>query len=223
MGPAAVVARWLIASSCLWWGSLGEVVATDAGEQGEWRELKHAQGIRVLVQEREGDILKVKARTEIDAPLARVKAVIDDSTSHPQWVPYLVETRILTRESQGQALLYSRFDAPWPARDRDFVYQSRLTHLPDGGFSYRLGSRESESMPPQAHYVRARLIEGAYRLFPLEEDKTQVEFMFHADPRGHLPLWIVNIVQRRFPFDALLGLRRVLEQNDSAASAQTEE
>ena len=66
-------------------------------------------------------------------------------------------------------------------------------------------------MPEQDDYVRAILMEGAYSLTPIDAEHTEVELLFYTDPRGHLPLWIVNIVQRAFPFEALKRLReRVL-------------
>jgi len=139
-----------------------------------------------------------------------VKAVIDDAARQPDWVPYLKETRVPHRESDTEALLYSRFNAPWPARDRDFVYQSIVSRGADGVVTYRLRSLQSGLMPPRDEYIRAELMAGEYRLAPLAPNRTRVEFMLHADPRGHLPLWIVNIVERSFPFDALVGLRRVL-------------
>jgi hypothetical protein len=175
-----------------------------------WEKIKQADGIRVLSRSDAGEILKVRAITVVQASLERVKAVIDDAAHQPDWVPYLEETRVLQRDSDTEALLYSRFNAPWPARDRDFVYQSIVSRGTDGVVTYRLRSRQSDLMPPRDDYIRAELMEGEYRLVPLAPNRTRVEFMFHADPRGHLPLWIVNIVERSFPFDALAGLRRVV-------------
>lgn len=194
---------------------VSETTSADENIKAGWHEVKNAGGIQVLVQDGKGDIPKAKAVTVIDVAIEAVKAVIDDAASHPDWVPYLVETRILKQASDTEALLYSRFDAPWPARDRDFVYQSHVSRAPDGVVTYRLRSQQSDLMPERDEYVRAELMEGVYRLVPLEPNKTRVEFMFHADPRGRLPLWIVNIVQHRFPFEALLGLRRVLTQLES--------
>jgi hypothetical protein len=194
------------------------VVALAADNNGgaDWEEIKHADGIRVLSTDVAQDIVKVKAIAVLAASPQAVRAVIDAVAQQPAWVPYLTETRVLKNISPDEALLYSRFDAHWPARDRDFVYRSRVSRDAAGRIVYRLESYQSPLMPERDDYVRGILMEGLYIIEPKDKDSARVEFMFHADPRGRLPLWIVNIVQRRFPFQALLGLRERLGLNAAA-------
>lgn len=210
--------RALLFCLCLLVIFVSETTAADENITAAWQEVRDAEGIQVLAQDGKEAIHKVKAVTVVDANIDVVKAVIDAAAGHPDWVPYLVETRILRQASDTEALLYSRFDAPWPARDRDFVYRSVVSRTQDGVVTYRLASTQSDLMPERDDHVRAVLMEGVYRLVPLERSKTRMEFMFHADPRGRLPLWIVNMVEHRFPFEALLGLRRVLTQLEPAAA-----
>lgn len=195
---------------------LAAALAADNNGGVDWEEIKHADGIRVLSTDGAQGIVKVKAVAVLAASPQTVGAVIEDAAQQPAWVPYLTETRVLKEISLNEALLYSRFDAPWPARDRDFVYRSQVSRDAAGGIVYRLKSVQSPLMPERDDYVRAILIEGLYTIEPKDKNSAHVEFMFHADPRGRLPLWIVNIVQRRFPFQALLGLREQLGLNAAA-------
>lgn len=200
--------------SGLLWLLLSAVVIAD--ESPAWQPAAEVDGVRLLQAVEEDGRVKVRAVTVLDVPVTAVKAVLDDLASHPDWVPYLVETRELARPAPGELLLHSRFDAPWPARDRDFVYRSRVSRDAAGRIVYRLKSVQSPLMPERDDYIRAILIEGLYTVEPKDKNSARVEFMFHADPRGTLPLWIVNIVQRRFPFQALLGLREQLSLNAAA-------
>lgn len=68
-------------------------------------------------------------------------------------------------------------------------------------------SEPASSLPEQKGVVRAQLLESSYSLTALNEGQTRVELIFHADPRGWLPLWIVNIIHRTFPFRVLENLR----------------
>ena len=61
-------------------------------------------------------------------------------------------------------------------------------------------------MPEKEGVVRAVLIEARYSLTSLNDNQSRIELVFHADLRGHLPVWIVNIVHRSFTFDAIKGL-----------------
>jgi hypothetical protein len=184
-----------------------------AGETEQWRKIRDVDGMQLFTHEvKDSPILMVKAIALIDADVASIRAVVDDLAHHQKWVPYLVETRLLQQVSPTEKLLYSRFDAPWPVSDRDFVYRLNISVNENGTVSYRHESEKSPLMPAQKDYVRARLMESTYTMTPVTPTQTRVEILFHADPRGWLPLWLVNLVERRFPLLALKGLKERLAE-----------
>ena len=187
--------------------------SAETGDQVvEWQEVKRADDIQLFSSTVSGTaILMVRAIAVIDADINSVKTVIDDVAHHPDWLPYLTETRVLEQKSATDRLLYSRFDASWPARDRDVVYRVRIIQNEDGSIIYQQQSQQSSLMPEQDDYVRATLMQGSYSLMPVDENQTQVELLLHANPSGKLPLWIVNIIKQRLPFELLKGLRRRVE------------
>ena len=188
-------------------------LAAESIDPLEWQELKNADGIQLFSRSVTGtDLLKVKAIAVVDADINSIKAVIDDVAHHSDWLPYLIEARVLQQISATEMLLYGRFDAAWPARDRDIVYRVRVSQHEDGSVSYQQQSQQSSLMPVQDDYVRATLMQGGYRLIPLNGKQTRVEMLLHADPRGKLPLWIVNIVLQRLPFESLKGLMKQLAE-----------
>jgi len=203
--------RYLVTVLCLLIPYLS--LAAEPGEQEEWQTLKKVDGIQLYSSSVAGmEILKIKAIAVVDADINSVKAVIEDVAHHSDWVPYLIEARLLQQLSATEILLYSRFDAVWPARDRDLVYRVRVSQHEDGSISYQQQSQQSSLMPVQDDYVRANLMQGGYRLTPVEGNQTRVEMLLHADPRGKLPLWIVNIVQQSLPFESLKGLMKQLAE-----------
>ena len=148
----------------------------------------------------------------INAGMEKVKSVLDDVANRKDWVPYLVESRVLKKYSDNEKLEYSLFDAPSPASDRDFVYYRQLLHKDATKIVFTMNVRESELMPEQDGVVRADLIESKYTLTALSNKQTKVELIFHADPKGLIPDWIVNIVQRVLPFRMLRNLKMVVEK-----------
>jgi len=206
--------RHLITLSCLLQLSSCASLATEPGNQVvEWQEVKRADDIQLFSSAVSGTvILMVKAVAVIDADINSVKTVINDVAHHPDWLPYLTETRVLEQKTATDRLLYSRFDASWPARDRDVVYRVRITQNEDGSITYQQQSQQSFLMPEQDDYVRATLMQGSYSLMPVDGNQTRVELLLHADPRGKLPLWIVNIIKQKLPFELLKGMRRKLAE-----------
>ncbi len=177
--------------------------------------VKEAEGVRLYSSDVTGvSHIKVKAVAVVDADINSITAVLDDVAGNPDWFPYLIETRVLGQQSDADRLLYSRFDATWPARDRDVVYRVRVVRHEDGSVVYQQQSQQSPLMPEQDDYVRAILMRGSYRLMPIDVGQTQVELLLDVDPRGKLPQWIVNIIKQKMPFELLKGLRRQLTETE---------
>ena len=175
----------------------------------DWIQVKDKDGIQIHTQKVMGTpavmargIVIIKANPEV------ILAVLDNNSRHSQWVPYLQESRRLQSISDTERLEYNLFDAPWPESNRDFVFRAKA--IPSGHKSVSIYSMKSEfspQMPEQKGIVRGTLHESTFKLTQLGADKTEVELLFHADPRGWIPNWIVNIVQRAWPYKVLKGLR----------------
>jgi hypothetical protein len=200
---------FIIALSCfLMLSSLAAGQVTEV----PWGQVRDSEGIQVFTGKVAGDpIVIVKTQVVIDAGLERVKAVMDDEARYIKWVPYLVDTRILHRYSAVEWLQYNQFNAPWPATDRDLVYRVSVREDTSGVVIYTMQSEGSPLMPEHQGIVRALLKASTYTLTPINDHQTRVELIFHADPRGWVPMWIVNILHRSFPFLTLKRLREQIE------------
>lgn len=193
---------------CALCGMPAAVVASQQVTQVHWEEVRDSDGIKVFIgRVADEPIAMVKTEVTIDAGLGRIKEVLDDVAGRVKWVPYLSESRILQELTPTEKLHYDRFAAPWPAADRDIVYRGTTVHESDHGIVYIMKSEPVSSLPEQKGVVRAQLTESSYTLTAVNESQTRVELIFHADPRGWLPLWIVNIIHRAFPFRVLENLR----------------
>jgi len=175
----------------------------------DWEEVKNKEGIRVFTKETaDSPILIAKGICIIEAGTEAVLTVLDDNSSHPRWVPFLLESKRLQALSRTERLEYNLFRAPWPASNRDFVYRAKAT--PDQDNKVIIFSMRSEStplMPEQEGAVRGLLLESTFTLTALSPTQTQVELRFHADPNGWIPNWITNIIQRTWPYFVLQGLQ----------------
>ena len=184
----------------------------------DWKEVKNQDGISVYTKKRLGSsIVIAKGLVTIDASPEAIVRVLDDNAGHVKWIPYLLESRQLEAITDKERLEYNLFDAPWPASNRDFVFH--VTAYPGeqhDSIVFKMKSESNPLMPEQDGIIRGALLESTFRLNKLEPNKTQVELLFQADPKGWIPLWVVNIVQRAWPFKVLKGLReRVASLEDS--------
>ena len=196
---------FLILLACTAWNSHAET---------QWKKVRDKNNIVIFTSETDkSDIIRVKTRVIIDASLKHIQQILDNAPMRNQWVPYLAQSRIIHRFSDNERLEYSRFSAPWPASDRDFVYRMTLLHQNDDKISYSMVSEIHALIPEKTGIVRADLIESVYTLTALDAQKTQVELIFLADPKGWLPVWIINIIQKALPYLMLKNLKEQALKN----------
>lgn len=181
----------------------------------QWKKIKDENGIQVYsIAMQDTAIVKARALATINAPLEKIKQLVDDFSQRPQWVPYLKHSKIIEKISPAEHIEYSLFSAPWPASNRDFVYRVEYVQQQVGNslqLSYRMQSVAHRAMPLRPGLVRGEIFSSVYKLTAINAGQTRVELIYHADPKGWLPNWIVNIIQRGFPFRMMRNLRQQLE------------
>jgi len=188
------------------------IQSVQASEKNKWRLIKNENEIRVYIYEsKSNDIVKAKARTIVNFPINTIKLIIDDISHRHEWVPYLKNSKALSIYKNNKRIEYSHFSAPWPASDRDFVYQIELISESNKQLVYKMRSIESSLMPENNYRIRAELYESIYTLTALNKETTVVDLVFHADPKGWLPNWIINIIQRVLPYKILKNLKSRLK------------
>jgi len=191
----------------------------------DWILVKDKEGIQIYTQKTaEPPFAMAKGVITIEAEPKAILKILDNNSNHPKWVPYLQESRKLQTTSNTERLEYNLFNAPWPASNRDFVFRAKaIPSNRKNTLTYSMKSEPSPLMPEQKDIVRGILHESTFKLTQLESDKTRVELLFQADPQGWIPNWIINIVQRAWPYKVLKHLRtETLSNSKNAAPSEIE-
>ncbi len=185
----------------------------------EWQLEKDADDIKVYVIAVENtDIIKSKSVATIHFPIEKIKEILDDIEHRHEWVPFLKASSVLKQNSGNKKIEYSIFSAPWPVSDRDFVYSLQRTVSTGEQQIYEMKSVKNSTMPENNNRVRGEIFESKYILTAINNNATRVELIYHADPKGWLPNWIINIIQKVLPYKILKNLRaRLRLQTTSSA------
>jgi len=176
----------------------------------DWIQVTDKEGIQIYTQGVTGSPLVIaKGIITIEAKPEAILRVLDNNSNHPKWVPYLQESRQLQTISDTERLEYNLFNAPWPASNRDFVFRVKaISSSHKNSLLYSMKSEVNPLMPVQENRVRGILHESTFKLTLLSSGNTKIELLFQADPQGWIPNWIVNIVQKAWPYKVLKGLRK---------------
>jgi hypothetical protein len=120
----------------------------------------------------------------------------------------LAEARRIRSISARHYVEYDRASTPFPLTDRDFVVETWVEI--DAAKKQLLLKAHSvvEPSAPVTGLVRGEVISSLFTLTPLDQGRrTRVVAEVHTDPKGSLPKWLVNLVQKSWAHTTLMGLR----------------
>jgi len=115
---------------------------------------------------------------------------------YTEFVPYLQHLTILT-QSPNAKVMYERITMPFVAA-RDYTVKVTAAQDPARGRIQIAFVSAPEYGPPETpKYVRVTDIQGSWTLVPTLDGGTAVTYVVASNPGGALPVWIVNVAQRK--------------------------
>lgn len=187
----------------------------------DWEEISNEDGIVCWSRDvPDSPIVAFKGEGVVDAPIAKVARVLQDTSRKKEWIARTLEVREVRRVSDLEYVEYIRSEAPGPIKDRDFVYNAKVElDREKKTLIVRIKSVKEPLAPENEDVaVRGELLDSCYVLTSIEDGKkTRVSVEIQADPKGMIPKWVVNLVQKSWPRKTLQGIR------DQAAKADVKE
>lgn len=184
-------------------------------EKGNWEYLETKKGIK-LYRKKVGNkgLFAVRGELTINEPVDKVASAVYDESRWTEWTK-IASGKLLKLHPDNRKTVYQAFNLPFILSNRDVIYTFGVWKLPDGT-TFISGKTEAggESTGPETVGVRMKLVAGDWYMKPIAANKTRVTLEVLMDPRGSLPVWFVNIVQRDYPVRALGGLRRQTSKSD---------
>lgn len=153
-----------------------------------------------------------RAVTTVRSSLSGLVSLLMDTAAAPAWVYRTERMQLLhSDERAGTFTVLAEMDF-WPLPDRDVVVEGKVSQDP-ATLVVTVESRgvDSATVPPRAEFVRMPSMRGRWEFRPLSKGLVEVRMSGHADPGGHIPDFLVNLMIKETPYRTLLGLRRSIE------------
>ncbi|MFP6683212.1 MAG: START domain-containing protein [Polyangiaceae bacterium] len=156
------------------------------------------------------DFVAFRGVGAIDAPIAKVAMVLIDTSKHDQWVPHFGGMRVVRHVSKTEKIIYRHVTTPPIISDRDFVAKVGIRKdAVAGHLMVEFRSVVDPLAPEIEGRVRGTLHTSGYRMWPIDGGaRTMVVFTIHADPKGSVPAWIVNLFQGGYARKNINNIRR---------------
>jgi len=177
-----------------------------------WKKISEKNGITVSKAKVPGSkLVGFRGKTSIYASAEKIMHVLVDNNHRKDWVDRLKTSNVLEKVGPYEYVIYQEFKLPWPMANRDFVYRGKATRLPDGRVVLEMKSEEHPKAPKTVG-VRAEIINSRYTITPIGKFKSKLEVEIFSNPKGKIPLWLVNLIQKSWPNKTLLAIKSQVEK-----------
>ncbi|MBC7658998.1 MAG: hypothetical protein H7249_04755 [Chitinophagaceae bacterium] len=180
-----------------------------------WEFLDDKDGIKTFRKSYANSAVKgVGGEALVDASIGKILWVLMDHAHKNQWIDKFKEAETLDKTSPLNQLQFVAFDMPFPVTDREFVFIMHF-HV-DSALNAVVvdmsSVKDGKAPPVHEGNIRGEILEGRYTLYP-RGDKTFVQAEYLADPKGSLPVFLVNFVQKSWPMKTFETLRTQVKKD----------
>ncbi len=196
---------------CVFFGFVNPALA------GGWEKIGEQDGVLSFRKEVPGSpVVAFRGEAVIEDSMARIAGVLEAVEREKEWMADVGESYNLEVASESDRWEYNRTETPWPLQDRDFVVHTLISLKKDPlpVLTIQMNSAENPKKPKVKGVVRGDLLDSSFVLKFIEPKKTAFSCEIHADPKGGIPKWVVNLFQKSWPTDTIMGLRKQLMKKD---------
>ena len=177
-----------------------------------WDFIKENDSIKIYTCVEKGNSLKsYRGVTNINAPVEKVFALMEDINDTDWWDKKLTLIKVLLYEKDKRAQYYLVYDLPWPVTDRDLCVDVTIAA------DLVTGEREINAValngviPERNDMVRIKNYRQTWTIMPSGKEMTHVVLEGFVDPGGTIPNWVSNGLITESPIKAISGLRERME------------
>jgi hypothetical protein len=164
-------------------------------DESGWTELDPEDGVRRSMRSLPNDKHLMRGIGTLDFSVDEISAFLLDPATKPLYDEMLVEGFNLCEYNSTMKVIYERYKAIWPVCDRDFVLVIKAIERDDG--KILVGKSVEFGVPEREGVVRGELVAGCSYLKRAGEKKTEMIYLFCADPKGAIPQVVVDFVGQK--------------------------
>jgi len=162
-----------------------------------WQAAGERDGVEMWMRDVDGSsVREIKAQTLVDIPPERVWSVLKDVEKYPEFMPYMVEVKVIERSAPDVVTVYQCV-APPVVEKRDSIVE--VTNKADERMGiYRTEWHSVDKGPAPRHdAVRVNGVRGQWVIERIGEAHSRLTYTLFTEPGGSVPGWIVNRANKR--------------------------
>lgn len=178
-----------------------------------WKEVFKKDGITIYGGKKVAGLIPFKAVGQINHPIKDLVGLLNDYKSKHEWAPKLKKVTMHKQLGADHYIFSEYYKTPWPAYDREFLLEGKLIQQ---GNQYIFDAKSTQDMSfADSSYVQADVRKLTLILTAVDSTKTHISFEFFGDIKGWIPHWLVNIIQKKWPYRFIQAMDKRLTINQS--------
>lgn len=195
----------------LWLIALTAIVSNSSAQEN-CRLKKDKEGIKVYTCDEDESKFK-SLRAEFLLPgvtIEQLKAFLLDGDHYQTWQYNMIESRVLEKINDHEAIVRSVIDAPWPVTNREMIVQVSITGDSEQNvLTVRTNAIQSD-YPTKDELVRVPFSEARWEVITLNNNDLSIHYFLRIDPGGSVPTWLVNMAMAEGPYVSFKNLKEKL-------------
>ena len=172
-----------------------------------WEIVLQEDGITIFAKNDAPGVMPFKADAVVNANIEKIIAVIQDYNNKHLWSPKLKRVELHEALDDNTFIFSEFYKTPWPAVDREFLLKGKIFRVSPTRVNIMANSL-SDTELHNSDYIQAEVKALNLTLESISESKTKITFEFYGDMKGWMPTWLMNLIQKKWPFRFIQALRK---------------
>lgn len=173
--------------------------------QNKWEFQKEESGFKVYTRTKQGsDFKESKVTGKVKVSLIALVSVFQDVNNFINFMPDCDDSKLLKMQGDTLQIYYMHTNAPYPADDRDGVYQFNYSYIPDSNCVIIAVKAVPAYSEVKQGNVRIKVSDGRWKFTELADGYIDIEYILFAKPGGSIPAWLANSTMVDLPLKTAL-------------------
>ncbi|MCH2229244.1 MAG: hypothetical protein MK105_02775 [Crocinitomicaceae bacterium] len=159
-----------------------------------------------------------RGTVKLNSGIGRIAFTLIDIDSKKKWVNRLAEHNLIEGDLFSMEYsTYEHYNLAWPVSDREYVLKAKwsIDNNAEGtSAKLEIASTTHKQYPLRNDRVRGNLESLIFHLKEISSETTEVIVEIKVDPKGKLPKFLANQIQKNWPLTTLRALNKEVNQGE---------
>ena len=182
-------------------------------DKNEWTLKKEKDGMNIYSRHSEfSKFNDIRVDMDLTGTVEQLTAILLDVPKYSNWIYATKSSVIMKKVNETEVIYYSEIGTPWPAANRDFYADLKITLNPVTHSMNVVSFGMKDYQPEKKDLVRIPMSRSFWTVTTQSDKKLHLQYILQVDPGGSVPAWILNSFATKGPLETFTNLKQKMEE-----------